>query len=228
MPTICFFPWLTLRDDVRVMGFELSRYDRGIAPLGRGTPEQAIADLLLEPYRHVPKVPIRSATLLRLDGKSAIDHLDDAEADEALRYGEMVAFAGLAGRRFFDQFSYVNRDSYRLMVQRFTDPTSGLGVVARRRDGAGMIGVSRGALLVQKPYHICAPAKAPLDVPLLEALVQREKIDGWGDFEEATLGFNAASTDSRTHRDSRLLQNDRANGASHARRRLGGRIGRLE
>lgn len=196
MGTLSFFPWLHLSDPIRVSGFELIPYRRGMTPAGAGTPDQAVLDALLDPYRHAPQGRVGSATLLRFDGRALLEDLQDDEADQVLRFGELVAFAGLAARRFFEDFRYSNRDHYRLIVQQFTDPSSGLGVVSRRRDGAARTIVTRSAVLVLKPYHVSTTPTHDVDVPLLESLLRRATTEDWGEIEDAITGFNAASTDS--------------------------------
>jgi hypothetical protein len=90
MGTLAFFPWMHIRERVSVHGFELLPYRRGVSPIGAGALEQAVLDTLLDPYRDAPKAPLRTATLLRLDGKNLLDDLLDEEADHALRFGELV------------------------------------------------------------------------------------------------------------------------------------------
>ena len=196
MGTIAFFPWMHIREAVSVEGFELLPYRRGSAPAGAGKPEQESIDKLLEPYRTAPRGRLGAATLLRLTGRDLLDNVTDDEADAALRFGELVAFSGLSARTFFDQIGYASRDNFRLIVQRFEDPASGLTVLSRRRDGSTWTAITRSALIVLKPYHVSGGPWQAIDVPLLAALVQRSRKDYWGEIEEAIIGFNSANTDS--------------------------------
>jgi len=154
MGTLAFFPWLQLRSATTIRDFELVAFRRGAAPLGGGTNGQAVLDMLLEPYREAPAGPVREATLLRLHQKEVLDSLSEAEIDQVLRFGELVAFAGLAERRYFDHLGYSNRDNYRLVVQEFTDPSRGMAVVSRRRDGSSRTIITKPALLVLKPLYV--------------------------------------------------------------------------
>ena len=196
MGTLAFFPWMHIRERVTAPGFELAPYSRGVSPGGAGASEQSTIDTLLGPYREAPQGPVRKATILRLEGKGLLDDMSDEEADRVLLFGELVAFSGLAARRFFDQLSYSSRESFRLIVQRFVDAGSGMTVVSRRRDGRSMTVVSKSAMLILKPYHVPPARAAELDVPLLDALLRRATRDDWGEIEEAIAGFNSANTDS--------------------------------
>jgi hypothetical protein len=194
--TLAFFPWAALRDPVTIRRYELLPYRRGQLPAGTGHPDQRTIDTLLDPYRSAPKGPVRDATLLRRADTPLLADINDDDADELLRFGELVAFAGLSARRYFDRLGYANRDNFQLVVQRFQDPGSGMTVLSRRRDGSSWIAVTKSAMLIVKPHHVSTPAPHRIDVPLLEALVDRSSREEWGEIEEAIQGFNSANTDS--------------------------------
>lgn len=195
MGTIAFFPWMHLRERAHTSAFDLLRYRRGLEPLGQDS-SQAQLDTLLEPYREAPGGRLGKATLLQLHGKSLLEDLSDDEIELVLRFGELVAFAGLAARRFFDQTGYSNRDNFRLIVQRFVDPGSGMLVISRRRDGSNWTAVTKSAMMVVKPHHVATAPWQSIDEPLLESLLQCTTHSIWRELEEGIVGFNAASTDS--------------------------------
>lgn len=195
MGTIAFFPWMNLRERAHTSAFDLLRYRRGLEPFGQDA-AQAEMDTLLEPYREAPGGRLAKATLLQLHGKNLLEDLSDDEVEQVLQFGELVAFSGLAARRFFDQTGYSNRDNFRLIVQRFVDPASGMLVISRRRDGSNWTAVTKSAMMVVKPHHVATAPWQPIDEPLLESLLQCAAHSTWRELEEGIIGFNTASTDS--------------------------------
>jgi len=193
--TLAFFPWFQLREPVDAGPFELVPYHRGRTPGGQGSDVQKACDAILETYRTAPRAVVSRAMLLRIAGGGVTDLVEDDHIHRLLIWGELVAFAGLSTRRFFDETSYVNRDALRLVVQQFADPTRGVGMQFRRRDGSSNVHVTRGAAVFPRPLHAVTGLRGEIDVPLLQALTTRAEQDGWGRYQEAIQSFNAANTD---------------------------------
>ena len=195
MSTLAFFPWLTLRESVTTDAFQLVQYRRS-AVVPSTSPIQSACDAVLDLYRPTPLVSVERATILRLSDRGLIDQLEAAEIDQVLRWGELVAFSGLAARQFFSPFGYSNRDSFRLFVQDFGKPAAGILVLSRRRDGSSRILVSREAAVFIRPLHIPYGLSSEIDAGLLRGLIARSRAADWGRFEEAIQQFAGANTDS--------------------------------
>lgn len=193
--TLAFFPWLTLREEMTTDAFELIHYSRSRA-VASAMSIQSACDAVLEMYRPSPGVSVERATILRLTDRGPIDHLDGAEIDQVLRWGELVAFSGLAARQFFNTLGYANRDSFRLFVQNFDKPAAGIWALSRRRDGSSRILVSREAAVFIRPLHVPYGLNSEIDAGLLRALIARSRAADWGRFEEAIQQFASANTDS--------------------------------
>lgn len=192
---LAFFPWLTLTETLDLGEFSLVPYSRGKEPYGSGSPEQAECDDILEVYHETRVAPIRRATLLHRSGRDLTSPIRDEEAPEIAEWGELVAFAGLAARRYFSSLNYLSRESFRLMVVGYSDPRGGIQEWRRRRDGHANTIVSREVAQVVRPLHAYAAGRSPIDVPLLQALLKRRRDADWARYLEAIRAFNAASTD---------------------------------
>jgi hypothetical protein len=192
MGMLAFFPWLDLDEEVRLQEFSLIRFERGGRP-GGGI--QPTLDAVLELYVVGDDRPIPKATLLQLPGGGITDDLDDDVRNDLFALGELIALAGLAKRQYFAPFHYANRDNFTLIIQAFSDPTGGVAVRNRRRDGSTHAYKSRGGARVRRPDHVAAAGGVQIDVPLLEALLKLRSSDRWPDFEEAIFFFNRANTD---------------------------------
>jgi hypothetical protein len=133
---------------------------------------------------------------MQVAGHPSGSALSDKQIATALLWGQLVAFSGLATRRFYSHLQYTNRDCFQLVAQRVSDPTSGTTILTRRRDGGQWNHVAAGALRVTKPMHVNVFSPVAVDQALLLALLRRSEDDGWGEIEEGILGYNAANTDS--------------------------------
>lgn len=151
---------------------------------------------MLELYRLSPAVSVRSATIMRIAGRGITEQLDDEDIEKALRWGELIAFSGLAARNFFVQLGYTSRETFRLVVQNFSDPAEGILTLSRRRDGTSRVFVSRSAASFIQPLNAHSSGHVLFDSSLLNALLARSDQPEWGRYGEAIQGFNAASADS--------------------------------
>lgn len=197
---LVFCPWLRLKESHTVAGLKLVPYERGVAPFGQGDAMQAITDAILEPYVDEPgRRPIDRAVLIRRDDREWTAALTEDERGELFDFGELLAFAGLAARRYFDDgfgFEYASRDHYRLVVQAFEDAQAGVFVACRRRDGTTGNHKPKGSYIVLRPEHASSMSRTPIDFTFLEALLDENLPTSRPAWFEAILAFNAANTDS--------------------------------
>lgn len=201
MSMLAFCPWLRLDERTEIGPSELVPYKRGEAPFGAGTENQAVVDAILEPYVDEPGRPIERAVLVRRRDRDWMAELHDDERGELFDFTELLAFAGLAARRFYDDgfgFQYASRDHYRLIVQAFGDARGGVFVESRRRDGSSGNYQPSGSFMTLRPEHVSATSRTPFDVAFLNALVAADLPKKHTKWFEAALALNAANTDSPT------------------------------
>lgn len=191
MSTLAFFPWLRLSPGFTVGDFELIPYDRS----NFAGPDAAAVDAILRPYEEVAGRSVRDATLLRVHPNGLTDDLAEAQVGAAFTFAQMLSFAGLGGRRFFNHSGYCNHDNFQLVVQRYDDPTRGVGVVTRRRDGSTRNLVTASVHRVACPDHVHR-SRVAIDVPLLMALNASTAHASADKFIDSMLTFNMANTDS--------------------------------
>lgn len=191
MSTLAFFPWLQLSPGFRLGDLELITYDRS----SFAGPDAAAVDAILHPYEEVAGRSIRDATLLRVHPGALTDDLTDAQISAAFTFAQMLSFAGLAVRRFFHHSGYCNHDHFQLVVQRYDDPTRGVGVETRRRDGSTRNLVFASVHRVPRPDHVHR-SRVAIDVPLLTALNGCTAHANADEFIDSMLTFNMANTDS--------------------------------
>lgn len=189
---LAFLPWLQLEADLRLPEFALIRFERGLRP---GGGDQMAVDAILSAYVVGANRPIGKATLIQLPGHGLTDDLSEDERDELFALGELIAFSGLSAREYFSPFGYANRDVFTLIIQGFTDPTGGVAVRSRRRDGSTLAYVSPGANLVREPHHVPGTWSVKLDEPLLRALLKARAADDWPDIDDGLFFVNRANTD---------------------------------
>jgi hypothetical protein len=190
---LAFFPWLRIERDLSGDGYELVQFARGLAP---GGAVQPAVDAVLRPYVSPSgDRPVDVATLLRPRGTDITADLSEDQIDDLFAVAELVAFAGLAARRYFRQLEYCNRDTFTFVVQSFQDPAGHVGLRVRRRDGSTGIMVSPNAYRVHRPYHVPMHDRVGIDGALLGALLTTHGIEGWTDLEDSIFFFNQANSD---------------------------------
>lgn len=199
MSMLVFFPWLKMSGQREIMNLHLMEYKRGEFPAGAETPLQQEIDSILEPYRAHGQQPIDRATILVVGESGLTRELAEEEINAVFAFAELLAFAGLATRKFFSQFEYSNRDLFRVVVQRYNEAKDGATFTYRRRDGFAANYITRGALTIQRPGHIQSPMKANVDIPILNALVQAQgkfNQELWNAYYEAIVNYGIANRDS--------------------------------
>jgi hypothetical protein len=204
MGMVAFFPWLQVREPIRVGGFHLFRHHAG-APLPAGVNcSLSLEDLkrLLFPYRTHAQHAESAHCLLQL-GDGALDaELDSAGREAVFRFARHLAAAGLATRRFDGSplGSYSASGHYQFIIQQFATPFTGSVVVDhRRKDGHTRVGISPGAQHFQIPEHLVGQAQPELDLALLHALeAAHAALDAksWGPYEASITQFLMANSDS--------------------------------
>lgn len=109
---------------------------------------------------------------------------------------EVVAFTALSRREFFLFSLYVNRDDFKLIIQRFSDSSpTGVSIIARHRDGQKLTGFGAGAFRSTRPSHANSPSNFKIDVALASALLAVAETPLWPRYEDAVYSFNSANTD---------------------------------
>jgi hypothetical protein len=192
MSALAFFPWLSLNSNIGLKGYRLIRYERGDSP---GI-EQETVDGILQAYLHQETKPVPKATLLLKDGRGVIEDISDDEVADRFEVAELVALAGLAAREYFLPTRYSNRETFNLVVQRFTGRGHGVGVTSRRRDGSTSAYVSPSQNRVRRPLSQNGVSNVMVDEALLRALLAAREHKNWEHLSEAVYFFGRANTDS--------------------------------
>jgi hypothetical protein len=138
MPTICFLPWLRLgrEDEGGVDGTRFVRYRRGKAPFGEGTPQQQVADQVLEPFRDHGVTPIAEATIAGREGKGLLDDLTQDGKRLVGMDAEILCLSAIACNEYFNQVgSYANYSAFELLFKQADGDLGAIKLPLRRRDG---------------------------------------------------------------------------------------------
>lgn len=150
--------------------------------------------MITKVYEEYQGTPISETTLLRVGARDVLADLDDTLIDDAFAFSELVALTGLADREFFQHTGYVNRDTFRLVAQRFTEPGEGVTRVTRRRDGTTKNYIPGDFDRVPCPEHVRS-SQVSLDRKLLEALLVARDREGAEMMVDGIISFNLANTD---------------------------------
>lgn len=194
---LCFFPWLTLDENVDIDRFRLVSFQRGQAPGGLGSAEQGLIDGVLAPFR-VPHGPVNVATIAHLEGKAYTADLDEAERNDLFVFSQVVTFSGLAARQFCNLAAarYCNAADFAFLIQGFREEPNGTFFDVRRRDGYTSKRVTAEAYQVLAPAHLSFTRPIDLDVGLLRAFMNARGRPIWDRLFEAVGPFLRANTDS--------------------------------
>lgn len=172
MPTISFFPWMTITEPLSVGDFQLVPCSSVLAD--PSIPQQTCGAIseILQTFGHKRKVDRDSIPFLRHRSAEFLSEIDDVRIGRYFSFRLNVAFAILSARRYFDH-RYANSDDTKLVVQRFAEDRLGAtSLVSRRRDGTATSIVAHDSLLVRRPDHVSGWCEIPrdLDLDLLVAL----------------------------------------------------------
>lgn len=204
MPMLAFMPWCRID----------RAYDIGevkILPFKRQTPIDGLDDAMrnrvntiLASYKNIVGRPVDHAAILRYDGKSVTDDLNEDEQDTIHELVSLACFCGLAGREYFNELGrYCNSDCFLLYFQKF-DKADYTAITSRRREGQTLMGGLRtDEIAISIPFHCHAVREVNLDEALLRGLTshRNNSCDGdWARWQNALMCFNWANTDSENIR----------------------------
>ena len=197
MGSLAFYPWLTLRQPAHVGGWQLIPWRRGQHTPGHWSPdEQGVIDHVLETFHQGLEAPISTATVaVRVDSPATAD-MEEGEADDLLDLSELVAFAGLAERRFFSDIGYVNTGNFKLVIERWKELGGGFVVRSRRRDGVTQNYTKREWHKEFRPPEVNLHDRPELNQQLIDGLVATRETTEWGRYSASLPLFNRANTDS--------------------------------
>jgi hypothetical protein len=193
MPELAFFPWLKLDeeyvfDEHKLIPCRIGRDNK------HGFPEAI--HKVLEPYKDSHNGSLTHFVLFQFKDKQIIDDFDDNEKKEIFILKEIIAFALLAKRKYFQQSNnYINYNATDLYIQKVTENSDFVGVYLRRRD------VCRNGLTDKKGVHFYCPPHvqttlSKIDKEFVTSLFNVSKSDAWKSYEEAIFSYNLANTDS--------------------------------
>ncbi len=193
MGMLAFFPWLAIEEPKQFAEFQLIPFHRGESP-GPDTQTQAILDRILGSYYSREK-QVEQAVLVRVQDHELTADLSEQERSKLFLFSELLACAGLSGRRYFWGDGYKNRHNYLLVIQSFTERQPAVSMTTRRRDGSTTSIDSLEASRIERPPHVHLSGKNPCDETLLNALLLCRGSERWEAIFEAVLNFNHANTD---------------------------------
>ena len=189
-----FFPWFFVKEPVVCGEFQVLPYQRGVFP-GAQTSEQDTLDLVVGRYREANDLQVSRASILQHSSQTGpTDPVEEGLHVDSFVFADLLPFSALANRRFFGDLEYSNRDSFRLIVQQYTEPGRGVMVTPRRRDGSTNIFCSGEVLTDQRPRHVYHQ-RTPIDEPLLEKLVDARGHSDWPELDQTIVRFDEANTD---------------------------------
>lgn len=206
MPTLFFFPWISVSASVALGEIELVPYVRGAQPSAMDGMSLADIDAVLANYgvpafrpETVPAVPVPTATLARFPGDDPAVPLTDDMLHDRLRIARQVAFCCVSTRPIGARIGYCNADTFTVIAQRFiAGNPSGMAITTRRRDGSAQMGLS-GSLpgpRFVRPLHVDHRATVKLDYALFSALALVTDPELKARLEDATELYLLANTDS--------------------------------
>ncbi len=204
MAMVIFYPWLQIGSEIQAGPYTLAPWTRGntIAHGHWSVEVQNSLNLLLSPFHQGPKASITHAVIVLRNGHQPFDDLEENERGDFFAFSELVTFAGLASRRFFDHSGYLNSSNFTPILQAFREPGSGVSLSCRRRDGFNDTHVSAEFYREDRPRHVVHLYEhAEIDSSLLISCVRAQTEKSWEDFSLSIPLFNLANTDDSTLRE---------------------------
>src|SRR6185369_9232709 len=104
MKALSFFPWLNIPAPIEVGAYLLTPHELTNESNSSANIESESIKRILKPYRDKSKRSVRKITLLIKRGGPTIREIDDDEREELFLITELIAFCGLARRKFFTSF----------------------------------------------------------------------------------------------------------------------------
>ena len=194
MLTLAFFPWLQLKEEYRFPDFQILSYQRGSFPGSTPSEQKAIDDALSSYHARTGRPLDRASILQHRSQSTPTAELNTAYRADLVVYADLIAFAGLSARTFFNPLCYSNRDAFRLVVQDIPESARNLLITSRRRDGETNLCYMDGSYIARPPEHVMQD-HAPLDPTVLVALLEAQAHDDWPELFRAIALFNEANTD---------------------------------
>jgi hypothetical protein len=203
MGNLVFLPWAKNDKPIAIGEFILTPYERDKKPFGINTPNQRLADGILEPYRAHANKPIQKALILSFKESDLLKELDEDDFTKIYNFSELFTFSNLSSRKYFDNIldEYCNKDAFQIIIQGFGNETEykGSAITRRRRDGSSTTYYTKDALFINKPGHIVSQRELKTDFVFLESLLKTQEIfteKEWSAIFESIISFNLANKDS--------------------------------
>ena len=196
MSAIGFFPWLRISSQKDFGHFGLVPFRRGALPFeSKNREHQKYVDSILAPYCLKPHDSIRGGTLLQISNEIIMPEISEEIVNSAFHFSELLAFSGLAKRKFFRYGDeYCNRSNFQLVIQSFVDDSGGAAITTVHRDHSSTSYYRDESYSVIKPYHI-EGMKVDFESEFLTKLVQLSKNKIYEEYFDSIVNFNLANTD---------------------------------
>ena len=188
-------PWFSAGERAPLGGCELVPLPGAIEEAEQATAVKLQA--VCERFREIDGELLRSPTVVKLGGEGYLLEERALLAEDVAVVAEVVAFAGLAQRKFFlGHSSYTCRRHFDLHVEpieaialRHTHP---------RRDGSAVNIVPSRTSRIPRPPDLLPSDQRSVDAELARAMfAAAEENSAWPDIYQGVVCFNLANTDSR-------------------------------
>lgn len=193
MPTIAFFPWITIQKKMEVGECELIPLE-----ISQVHPE-SLKDVIriISTYHLHDKCKISSATLIKFKNKEITSHLSENEIEKVFAHAEAFAMGKMSEREYFSDLNYFNSDTFLCVVHNFASETKvGITMVSRRRDGEQLRLCLIDYFKVIKAPHVVPLKKMSLVSNLATSIMDLYLTDNWPRLNESIYCFLKANTDS--------------------------------
>jgi hypothetical protein len=183
--TLVLFPWIAIKQPVRIGRWRLLPYTRKDA--------QFAPDIhrVMARYRNGLGESVPRATVLEVGGQVG-GSISERTVRRAFALAGLMSFAALARRRLFEDEGYVNAQQFACIATPYD--RQGVALRLRRRDAPGLMWHPEETYQVVCPPHIDAEASVPMAGPLLATLMRASARMPW--LTDAVELFNLANADS--------------------------------
>jgi len=196
MSMLTFFPWLKIKEDIKIGDIKLHKFKLSEENTNKDRFQYICEKVVKHYYIHTNHI-IDECTLLFINKKDDFEDFDEEEIDFLFSFSEILAFSGLSKREYFGLgFQYWNRDNFTLVIQGFDEKSDGVTTVTKRRDGSTKAYWSGDVFKVKMPFHV-NNIVVTIDTSLVESLLDfQESFGANGIFlTDALFFFNRANTD---------------------------------
>lgn len=193
--TVALLPWCTVEEPLSIDGVRIFPFERRGANSGVSNQDAEHIGRLMGLFRS-GEDPIRSASVLHLEHKSIADPLAKDEMEQIFDAANALALAGLFGRRFFEDQSYCNTESFKCIVQNFNVRSNFIALTARRKDRGYVNIVPLSWSREGCPPHCVQLKSFNTDVELIHAIRKAFRHPKRGPaYRDAAFFFLHANTD---------------------------------